>query len=303
MSEITLLSWNFENNGKEDPAKRLKAHELLVSLNPHLVLRQEMWGADTNGNTILYELERVLGLRGWLGPGACTAVFADPGVFQPVREWDNAAPMWVLPPTALIMRYLPAGTEAMPLALASYHLNYASATTRVAEAEWLSTWADKQWTTPRGEVVRMPCLAGGDNNSYPVPGVEGDPALPVLEEIEDRRHRLHRSYVGANGTRLMDTRPDEALRTAGFEDLARYWAGARHGGKRAVSRTVNACATHGPDSRVDRVYGTNDLLPAVTGVDVIEVPEDDSDHHIVRVTLDGDYVSDVLNQQVAEAAA
>ncbi|MDQ0601989.1 hypothetical protein QF037_006334 [Streptomyces canus] len=303
MNEITLLSWNFENNGGDDPAKRLKAHELLVSLNPHVVFRQEMWGADTNGNTILYELEHVLGLRGWLGPESCTAVFADPRVFRPVREWDKAAPTWVLPPTALIMRYLPAGTEAMPLALVSYHLNYASGTNRVAESEWVSTWADKKWTGPQGEIVRMPCLAAGDNNSYPVPGVEGDPALPVLEEIDDRPHRLHRSYVGANGTRVMDTRPDEALRTAGLEDLARYWATARQGDRRAVSRTVNACATHGPDSRVDRVYGTTDLLTAVTGVDVVEVPEDVSDHHIVRVMLDGDSISDVLNQQGADAAA
>ncbi|MDV9168610.1 hypothetical protein R6V09_00435 [Streptomyces sp. W16] len=101
----------------------------------------------------------------------------------------------------------------------------------------------------------------------------------------------------------MDTRPDEAMRTAGLEDLARYWATAMQGDKRAVSRTVNACATHGPDSRVDRVYGTTDLLPTVTGVDVIEVSEDDSDHHIVRVTLDGDGVSDLLNQQVTEVAA
>ncbi|WP_093622568.1 endonuclease/exonuclease/phosphatase family protein [Streptomyces sp. 3213.3] len=96
---------------------------------------------------------------------------------------------------------------------------------------------------------------------------------------------------------------DETLCTAGLEDLARYWATTRQGDKRAVSRTVNVCATHGPDSRVDRVYGTTDLLTAVTGVDVIEVPEDDSDHHIARVTLDGDYVSDVLNQQVAVSAA
>ncbi|WP_329217026.1 endonuclease/exonuclease/phosphatase family protein [Streptomyces sp. NBC_01485] len=303
MSEITLLSWNFENNGGNDPAKRLKAQELLVSLNPHIVFRQEMWGADANGNAILYELEHVLGLRGWLGPESCTAIFADPRVFRPVREWDKAAPMWVLPPTALVMRYLPAGDEAMPLALVSYHLNYASGTNRVAESEWVSTWADKKWTGPQGEIVRMPCLAAGDNNSYPGPGVEGDPALPVLEQIDDRPHRLHRSYVGANGTRVMDTRPDEALRTAGLEDLARYWATARQGNRRAVSRTVNACATHGPDSRVDRVYGTTDLLTAVTGVDVVEVPEDVSDHHIVRVTLDADCISDVLNQQAAEIAA
>ncbi|MFI7136571.1 endonuclease/exonuclease/phosphatase family protein [Streptomyces massasporeus] len=301
-TQLTVVSWNFENNGGGDSAKRLQAHERLVSLSPHLVFRQEMWGSDADGNAILYELEGILGLRGWLGRDSCTAIFADQRRFQPVREWPKTGPMWVLPPTALTMRYLPAGSEAMPLCLASYHLNYGSGTNRLAEAEWLSTWADKKWTAPHGEIVRMPCLAAGDTNSYPVPGVEGDCALPVLEDIKDRPHRLHRSYVGPDGTRVMDTRPDEALRTAGLEDVARHWA-VRHNDPTAVSRTVNGCETHGPDSRVDRVYATTDLLTAVTGVDVVEVPEDVSDHHIVRVTLDGDSISDVLNQQAADIAA
>jgi exonuclease III len=293
---ITVLSWNLENNGGGDAAQRIQAHERLASLNPHLVLRQEMWGADTDGNTILYELESVLGMRGWLGPKSSTAIFADPRLFQPVREWPRPGPMWVLPPTALTMRYLPAGKEATPLAVASYHLNHASSTNRVAEAEWLTTWADKKWTTRHGETVRMPCLLAGDNNSYPVPGIEGDPALPVLEEIKDRPHRLHRSYAGPDGARVIDTRPDEALRTAGLEDVARHWA-TRQGDKAAVSRTVNSCKTHRPDSRIDRIYTTPDLLAAVTDVDVIEVPEDVSDHHIVRVTLDGTWLADILNQQ------
>ncbi|MGW0822529.1 endonuclease/exonuclease/phosphatase family protein [Streptomyces sp. NPDC002845] len=300
--QITLLSWNFENNGGGDATKRLRAHERLVRLNPHLVFRQEMWKADADGNAILYQLEDVLGLRGWLGPEACTAIFADPRLFQPVREWPKTGPMWVLPPTALTMRFLPAGAEATPLALASYHLNYASGTNRVAETEWLSTWADKKWTTPDGETIRMPCIAAGDNNSYPAPGVAGDPALPLLEKINDRPHRLHRSYVGPDGTRVMDTRPDETLRTAGLEDVARHWA-VKHSDRTAVARTVNGCETHGPDSRIDRVYTSTDLLSAVIGVDVIEVPEDESDHHIVRVTLDADSLSDVLNQQAVETAA
>ncbi|MGW0656799.1 endonuclease/exonuclease/phosphatase family protein, partial [Streptomyces umbrinus] len=67
-THITLLSWNFENNGGGDSVKRLQAHERLVSLSPHLVFRQEMWRADADGNAILYELEGVLGMRGWLGP-------------------------------------------------------------------------------------------------------------------------------------------------------------------------------------------------------------------------------------------
>ncbi|AJC58583.1 endonuclease/exonuclease/phosphatase family protein [Streptomyces sp. 769] len=294
---VTVLSWNFERNGAEDAAKRTQAHELLVSLNPHLVLRQEMWGADANGNTIMYQLEDVLGMRGWLGPQSSTAVFADPRVFRTLREWPNTGPMWVQPPTALTMGYVPAGTDATPLLVASYHLNYASPTNRLAEVEWLSTWADKKWTTPGGESVSAPALLGGDNNAYPAPGLDGDPALPELAEINDRPHRLHRSYVGPEGSRQMDTRPDEALRTAGMQDVARYWATARGGDKTAVSRTVNACQTHGPDSRIDRIYATTDLLDAVTGVDVIEVPLELSDHHIVRLTLDGDCLSDILHRR------
>ncbi|MGG2459339.1 endonuclease/exonuclease/phosphatase family protein [Streptomyces sp. RGM 3693] len=294
---LTVLSWNFERNGGNDAAKRRRAHETLVSLNPHLVLRQEMWGADANGNAIMYELEDVVGMRGWLGPRSCTAVFADPRVFRALREWPDTGPMWVLPPTALTMRYAPAGTDATPLVVASYHLNYASPTNRLAESEWLSTWADKKWTAPGGESVSMPALLGGDNNAYPDPDLDCDLALPELAEINDRPHRLHRSYVGPDGSRQMDTRPDQALRTAGLEDVARYWATARGGSKAAVSRTVNACQSHGPDSRIDRIYVTTDLLDAVTGVDVIEVPLDLSDHHIVRLSVDGDCLSDILHRR------
>ncbi|UKY49230.1 hypothetical protein [Streptomyces inhibens] len=78
--KVTVLSWNFERNGADDAAKRLHAHEMLVSLGPHLVFRREMWGAEHNDNEFMYELEDVLGLRGWLGPRACTALFAPPEV-------------------------------------------------------------------------------------------------------------------------------------------------------------------------------------------------------------------------------
>ncbi|MEV0263006.1 endonuclease/exonuclease/phosphatase family protein [Streptomyces sp. NPDC050617] len=295
---LTVLCWNFERNGGSDPDKRLKAHELLVSLNPHMVLRQEMPGADTKGNEIMYELEDVLRLRGWLGPRSCTAVFADPAVFQPVREWPDTGPMWVLPPTALTFRFLPAGYEALPLNALSYHLNYASPTLRRIEAEWLTTWADKWWALPDGRMVQLPVIAGGDNNSYPAARLEEDLTLPVPKEIKDKPHRAHRSYVAQYGTRLMHTRPDEVLRTAGMEDVARHWATTRLGDASALARTVDGCDTHGPDARIDRIYTAETLLPAVRGVDVIEVPHDKSDHHIVRLTLDPDTLSDILNSQI-----
>jgi hypothetical protein len=302
MGEITVLVWNFEHNGKGDPARRLRAHELLTSMNPHLVLRQEMLGSERDGSTVLYELEDVLGLRAWLSPRASTAVFADPVVFRPLREYVQSAPVWVQPPTALAFRFAPAGSDSLPIVAVSYHLNYASQTLRMAETEWLTNFADKKWTMPDGLQVTLPALMGGDNNSYPVTA-EGEVPLPVLEQIADRPHRLHRSYVGPGERRLMDTRPDAALRIAGLEDVARHWATTPHGTDAALARTVNTSPTHGPDARIDRAYASQILLPAFTSVDVIEVGEDVSDHHVVRVRLDADVLADILNSQAEAAAA
>ncbi|MER7049541.1 endonuclease/exonuclease/phosphatase family protein [Streptomyces jumonjinensis] len=296
MSTLTVHCWNLEQNGKQDPALRQKAHELLALDNPALVLRQEMPGADDDGAAVMYELEDVLGMRGWLGPRSCTAVFADQKVFRTVREWPQTGPMWVLPPTALTMRYLPAGWNALPLVVGSFHLNYASGTTRLAEAEWLTTWADKRWTTPGGETVRIPALLGGDTNSYPEPSGLDEPALPALDAIRDEPHRANRSYHSPDGRR-MDTRPDEVLYTAGLHDVAQHHADRPGGSADAIAPTVDACETHGPEARIDRVYVTAELLPAVTDVDVIPVPLVMSDHHVLRLTLDGDLLADILNRQ------
>jgi endonuclease/exonuclease/phosphatase family metal-dependent hydrolase len=302
MSEITGLVFNFERNGKGDAARRLRAHERLASMNPHLVLRQEMWGSERDGAAVLYELEDVLGLRAWLGQGASTAVFADPAVFRPLREYVQSASVWVQPPTALAFRFAPAGGESLPIVVASYHLNYASEAGRLAEAQWLTNFADTGWEMPDGRQVKLPAIMGGDNNSYPV-AAEGELPLPVLNQIDDRPHRVHRSYVSTGGRRLMDTRPDETLRLAGLEDVARHWAGTRNGTSAALARTSSSSPTHGPDSRIDRAYASRLLLPAVTGVDVIEVEPDVSDHHIVRFRLDADILADILNGQVQPAAA
>ncbi|WP_433855250.1 endonuclease/exonuclease/phosphatase family protein [Streptomyces kronopolitis] len=295
---ITTLCWNFEANGGPDHDKRSKANRLLASLDPDLLFRQEMWGAwgaDAKGKSVMDNMEEDLALRGWLGPSSHTAVFAAPALFSPVRGWPDkdAETIWKMPPTVQGLRYRPAGPDAVPLVCASYHHNYASSTQRHAEADWATTFADKTWTTPIGMDVKLPVLMGGDHNSYPVPGAPGDLPLPVLEEIRDRRHRVHRSCIGPDGTRRMCTCPDETLRTAGLEDVARHIA-ARTGNTRALARTVTGCASHGPDARVDRIYASDVLLPAVADVEVIEVPLDMSDHHIVRAVLDGDELAQVL---------
>ncbi|MFI1864836.1 hypothetical protein [Streptomyces jumonjinensis] len=39
------------------------------------------------------------------------------------------------------------------------------------------------------------------------------------------------------------------------------------------------------------------MLPAVTDVDVVPVPLVMSDHHVLRLILDGDLLADILNRQ------
>ncbi|MCM2431030.1 endonuclease/exonuclease/phosphatase family protein [Streptomyces sp. RKAG337] len=297
-STLTVLSCNFENNGGGKPEKRLAMNERMRALSPDLVFRQEVWDSDANGSTIGYETEDFLGLRGWLGPRSCTSVLANPDVFTPVREWPQTGPMWVLPPTALTARFAPAGAAALPLVLVSYHLNYGSTTLRQSEAEWLTTWNDRQWTTSDDQRVRLPALMGGDNNSYPEPGVVGDPPLPKLTGIRDQPHRVHRSFVGPAGTRVMDTRPDEILRSAGMEDVARHFASGPKGTRAAVAATVDQCETHGPDARIDRIYASATLLDAVVDVDVIDM-QGLSDHHTVRLRLDPVVLAELLNQRLA----
>jgi hypothetical protein len=280
--EITVICWNFEDNGAGNPDRQWRANEILALLQPNLLLRQ--------GGGVA-----VLGLRPWLGERSCTALFVDEQLFTVDREWREAGSAWKLPPNGLTLRYRPAGAEAMPLMVVSYDLNYCSSSGRLTEAEELSAWADKEWTTPKGRTVRMPALMGGDHNSYPVPRAGSELPLPQLEAITDLPHRLHRSHIGPDGTRVMDTRPDETLRTAGLEDLAWHWATAVHGDPAALARTVNASPTHGPDSRIDRLYATEQLLPALTRFDVIEVDPEISEHHILRAVLDGDTLADILN--------
>ncbi|MFD6572003.1 hypothetical protein ACIGHM_26785 [Streptomyces diastaticus] len=96
---LTVISWNFENNGKNDPARRQAGDELLKSLNPDLVYRQELWKADASGRTIFHAQARMLGMHGELGGDSCTALFINPRRFSVIRDWaESRGPQYVLPP-------------------------------------------------------------------------------------------------------------------------------------------------------------------------------------------------------------
>ncbi|MGW2657553.1 endonuclease/exonuclease/phosphatase family protein [Streptomyces sp. NPDC001478] len=295
---ITLVCWNFENNGKGNASRRAAGDDVIRSLNPDIVFRQELWQAGDNGRRIFHEQAHTLGLHGVLGARSCTALFYNASVFSVVREWEQVfGPHYVLTPTAVLLRYKAAGPDALPFNAVSFHLAYGSSAQRLLEAEWLTTWADKRWTTPDGRIHTLPAILAGDTNSYPVPGTPGELPLPNVARIKNAPHRLHRSYPGPHGERVPDTRPDTALLTAGLVDAARHWATAPHGDPSALARTVDRCDTHGPDARIDRAYLSPGLLAAVSGADVIEVDPDLSDHHILRLTLDDDLLGEALAAQ------
>ncbi|MEU1076223.1 MULTISPECIES: endonuclease/exonuclease/phosphatase family protein [unclassified Streptomyces] len=295
---INAAICNFENNGGGDRALWQRMHDRLASLELHLLLRQEVWNAQDNGNELADAAEAMLGMAGLIGPECCTALYHDPDLFTPVGEFPKTGPMWVLPPTVRSLQLAGTTPSAVPLIVGSYHLNYGSTTTRLAEAERLTQWNDR-WVKVDGRRVHHPALLGGDNNSYPVPGAPGDPALPVLKEIRDEPHRAHRSYIGPDGLRRMDDRPDDTLRTAGLHDVARHLA-TTMGVTAAVAPTVDACDTHGPDARIDRIYASAELLPAVREVEAIDMTGL-SDHHTVVVRLDRDTLTDILNHPITRA--
>lgn len=180
----------------------------------------------------------------------------------------------------------------------------AALTAGVADQTWRPMRArsgrvSRAWRRPDKDgdrYVHYPALLGGDNNNYPVVGTPGDPALPALEKIRDEPHRSHRSYLGADGVRRMDDRPDDTLRTAGLQDVARHLV-ATTGDTSTVAPTVDACGTHGPKARIHRIYASKQLLPAVREVEVVDMTGL-SDHHTVVVRLD----QDILNHPLTRAA-
>ncbi|MEV4976717.1 endonuclease/exonuclease/phosphatase family protein [Streptomyces scopuliridis] len=302
MRHLTLLGHNFEVNGAGDAVKRHAMHATYAALGADLLFRQEMWDADADGGAVLAELEGILGMRGWVGPGCCTAVFAKPDLFEPIRQWPDTWPMWILPPTALTLRLRPAGPEAVPLLVVSYHLNYASATNRLAEAEALTVYHDQRWTLPGGRSTPLPLIAEGDNNSYRgSPRLPGQLEPPTVERARHERYFVHRSHPMPDGSRAMDTRPDDTLRAAGLIDLGRQLATERPtAAAAALAPTVNSGHRHGADYDIDRFYASQMLTPAVTSMDVVEVKPGESDHHIVRLRLDRDVLCDILNALAAD---
>jgi len=298
--DLVVATFNHEENGMGDPGRRRAAYALLAQHGVHLLFRQEMPDADRAQHAVMYEAEAALGLRGWLGEGSATAVFADPNVFVPLGHWPAPWTGFKLAPTAVTLQLRDAGPDSTPLIAVSGHLNYAVPVLREIEAGWLTTFNDKRINLPSGHRRHAVMIGGLDGNSYPHRVTAQEPPLPQLDAIEDHPHRAHRSRIGPAGTRVMDQDPHETLHTAGIRDIATFLAqttGARH----PLDPTMLAYPAYGPDTRVDWLCASRHLLPVFHDVQVIDA-QDLSDHNIIIARANRNGLARLLSELALTAA-
>lgn len=268
MNRLRAVSWNVADNGRT-PSIRRQAHDMLADTKPHVVFRQELPGAHLSGMRGLHEEANRLGLIAFMclpQPGRSqrpVGVMVDPALFE-VLAHEERGQGWK--PICIITARI-RGTRR-ELNLASGHLCHNDPTTRATEARGLTDLADH----------RQSALVGLDTNSYPVPTPLEEP-LPDLHNIADPVHFEHRT-IWRGGHRVPDTVPDEILTGAHrggrsdvpgpFIDLARHAAyNLNPPQPEALAPTASLTRTdQGPPQRVDRIYSTPDLTPALARVTV-----------------------------------
>ncbi|WP_234373980.1 endonuclease/exonuclease/phosphatase family protein [Streptomyces scabiei] len=158
---------------------------------------------------------------------------------------------------------------------------------RATEARRLTTLADSGRSA----------LVGMDANSYPHRRDLESVALPDWDKVEDHVHYQHRT-IERDGRRVSDIRPDEILSGGNpvFTDLGLH-AGTALGQPGALAATASLKRTdQGSAQRIDRMYCTPDLAPALLAFDVLTTDEvrEVSDHALLVARFDLNVLRQVL---------
>ncbi|MEU5425898.1 endonuclease/exonuclease/phosphatase family protein [Streptomyces olivoreticuli] len=302
--EFRVASWNVQHNGIDrdgSDRRRRVALGVLSRIRPHVVLRQEMTGAAAQGEHDRWAEAVHLGRREERGaddpsrddvpfvsylaapkpdesPNP-TGVFVDPVVCLPEGYYEHVAGVWhpICNPVVRIK-----GTETS-LSVASFHLCYYDADQRAAEARRLTTLGKPG----------MAAIIGGDCNSFPHRERDETTRLPDWTAVGDSSYYEHRT-IERDGQRVSDTRPDEILagpRPGGqppvFIELGHY-AATVLGQRQALEPTASLWRTdQGERRRIDRIYVTPQLAPALKRLEVITTREvrEASDHALVLATF------------------
>lgn len=286
---ITGVCWNVEH-GVEAEA----ACDWVTQWSPDVVFWQELQPGQED------DVQKWLGMIGYVAeprPGSTNgnALFVrDGGPFILAREHRHpAAPDRHAPANIEVRLPRPDGTlTERTLCLASVHLCHYSPAIRLAEADWLTT------LTRPGRLA----LIAGDFNSYTA-GAQVD-----WDKVTDRAFLANRTYPGMDGRRYIDDLPDRTLTTAGYVDAA-LWVAKHCGG---AHRVLADTAGHRPDKaaqggprRIDRVYLSDTLAPALTGFRVGAPKElgGISDHMPLVFHLDRARLEEALSAPVAQSVS
>ncbi|MFI9588183.1 endonuclease/exonuclease/phosphatase family protein [Streptomyces sp. NPDC052236] len=281
--ELRVASWNIEHNGRgrdggED--HRHLAHDILAEFRPHVLFRQELTGAWDNGKRDLYAEANRLGLIPFMSlpkEGRSrnpVGVMIDPSLFLTDAHFDHDLPWKAICNPQVRLKGCP-----KQLCLASAHLCHFDPSLRETEARRLTVLADSGRSA----------LFGIDANSYPHRIGEEAVSLPDWQQVADRVHYEHRT-VERNGQRGSDTRPDEILSGGKgvFVDLGHY-AGTVLKQPGALAATASLKRTdQGPAQRIDRMYCTPDLVPALRHFEAVVTDEvgEVSDHALLVARFD-----------------
>ncbi|PGH46935.1 endonuclease/exonuclease/phosphatase family protein [Streptomyces sp. Ru87] len=289
--DFRVVSWNVEHNGRDGRSDERwhRATGVLTGLRPHIVLRQELTGAQEYGRRALWAEAAALGGPGrppfiaHLAPATRespnpTGVYTDPALCETAEYHEHVTGMWH-PICNPVVRLRGAVSK---LSLASVHLCSWDPAQREKEAKRLTILGKPGMAT----------ILGGDFNSYPHRIGDEKTLLPDWSQVKDRSHFEQRTVPRAS-RRVSDYRPDAILASAHegqppvFTELGHY-AATVLGQTAALEPTASLGRTdQGPRQRIDRIYVTPQLAPALTGLEVIAT--DDvraaSDHAAVMATF------------------
>ena len=206
-----------------------------------------------------------------LRPGSETALFYNPARFREDPSWTQY-PSGIRhnPAVALLWMLHPVTGEqsSRQLFVASEHSSYSDPGLRERQARFYSELAKDQ---------RL-LLVQGDWNGWPVRG------CPVsLDRVADRAYAQNRTVLTPDGMMRPDDQADRLLTYGGMTDVGHYAATAL--GIEGADRPTTG---HGPDKDrqrvpaedlppggigpIDRHYASAELMPALTGYEVITDP-------------------------------
>ncbi|MFD8379054.1 endonuclease/exonuclease/phosphatase family protein [Streptomyces sp. NPDC059679] len=282
--ELRVVCWNVEHNGRgrsgSEDNRRL-AHSILAGYQPHIVFRQELTGAWENGRHDLYEEASALGglIPVMSAPKEGRSrnpvgVMVDPQLFQIDTHTDHDLPWKQICHVQVCLKGCP-----KPIQLASAHLCHFDPTMRATEARRLTVLADHGGTA----------LIGMDANSYPYRTRDEITEPLDWDQVDDAVHFEHRT-IERDGRRVSDTRPSEILSGGKgiFTDLAHH-AGTvlKQPGALAATASLKR-KDQGPPQRIDVVFGTPDLTPALRSFEAVATPDVRrvSDHALLVARFD-----------------